>query len=55
MLWTGQNCLLKLKFVKTELDNVENMDLGLRKNKKYVGYKREFDITEFVITEFHCI
>jgi hypothetical protein len=31
------------------------MDLGLKKWTKFVRYNREFVVTEFVITEFHCI
>ena len=31
------------------------MDLGLKKWTKFVRYNRKFVITEFVLTEFHCI
>ncbi len=55
MLGTGQICLLKPGFVITGLDDVVSLDLGLKKLKKSVRYNRKFVITEFVITEFHCI
>ncbi len=35
------------------MDNIVNMDLGLKKLKKYVCYNRTFVITRFVITKFH--
>ena len=40
-----------MEFVITELDNILNMELGL---KKYVRNKQKFIIKEFLITELHC-
>jgi hypothetical protein len=43
-------CLLEPEFIITV-----NMDLGLKKWEEFVGYNREFNISEFVTTMFHCI
>jgi hypothetical protein len=53
MLGTDQIHSLQPEFVITGLKNTVNMDLGLKKLKKYACYNRKFVMTEFFITEFH--
>jgi len=51
-LGTGWNCSLQPGFVITGLIYVVKWPIG---TEQFVRYNRVFVITEFVITEFHCI